>query len=111
MQQHPRHGELRPGRCGEQRDERDRQADIVGQALLEAEGAGLVAADHLERPGAEDRGEPDDEDDRRGLHLVAAGWGHGWGAPKQTSAEGLECHDESGESKPCRRPRAVRRSA
>ena len=24
------------------------------------------------------------------------------GAPNRTSVEGLECHDESGESKPCR---------
>jgi len=68
------HGGLGPGRRGEERDQREGQADIVGQALLEAERAGRVAAEDLEGPGAEDGGEADDQDDRRRLHLVSAGW-------------------------------------
>ena len=60
----------------EQRGERERQPDIVGEALLEAELAGHEAADQLEAPGAEDGGETDPEDDRGCEDLMPGIRGH-----------------------------------
>ncbi len=89
MKQHPRHRDLRPGGRGKQRGERHRQADIVGQPLLEAELAGRVVADELEAPGAEDGRQSDREHDRGRLHFAAANGVHE-GQPPERSTIAVE---------------------
>src|SRR5690606_4335684 len=69
-------GRAAPGR--DERDEGDRHADVIGNALGEAKLAGNVAADELEAPRGENGDKPQREDDG-GDANVAAGWREGFG--------------------------------
>ena len=70
-EEHAHHRRLGAGERGEQGGEHQRQADIIGDALLEAELAGDVAADELKAPGAEDGREAKHQDEGGCCDLAA----------------------------------------